>query len=100
LDSRLPLTLPPAYLIATSALWAVIFGGLAVGLWRLREWARRGTLVALALYLALGWVERLVFGRSDYSRVTMPFYAAAHLLSLTLVWTVLLARRVRRRFSG
>lgn len=98
--SRLPLSLPAGALVASAAVWAVAFGLLAVGLWRLKQWARRGTLVAFTVYLAQIWVERLVFGQSDYLRVTTPFYAMLHVLTLAVVWGILLRRPVRRAFSG
>ena len=50
--SRLPLSLPPAYLVVANAAWAVAFGLLAVGLWRLKHWARLGTLAALLIAVA------------------------------------------------
>jgi uncharacterized membrane protein (DUF2068 family) len=98
--SHLPLSLPAGALAASAAVWAVAFGLLAVGLWRLKQWARRGTLVAIPVYLAQIWVERLVFGQSDFLRVTIPFYAVLHVLTLALVWGILLRRPVRRAFSG
>jgi hypothetical protein len=96
----LGLALPPALLAAASGLWTVVFGALAIGLWRLKQWARLGTLAALPLYLAQIWAERLFFGRSDYVRVSAPFYAVVHLLLLLLVWGLLGRGRVRRAFSA
>src|SRR5690554_4030523 len=69
--TELPLSLPPAYLVGRSLVWAVAFAALAVGLWRLREWARVGTLAGFTLYLAQGWAERLLFGQTEYLRQTM-----------------------------
>ncbi|MEP7355934.1 MAG: hypothetical protein ABI847_01680 [Anaerolineales bacterium] len=96
----LGLALPPALLAGASGLWSVVFGALAVGLWRLKQWARLGTLAAMTLYLAQIWAERLLFGRSDYARVSAPFYAVAHLLLLLFVWGLLWRGRVRRAFSA
>jgi hypothetical protein len=98
--NELPLSLPAAYLIAAAGVWAVAFGALAMGLWRLREWARRGTLAAAGLYVALGWVERLVLARSDYARESAPFFLALHALGLLLVAVILLRPEVRQRFSA
>jgi hypothetical protein len=98
--AELPLSLPPAYLIASSAVWAVVFGLLAAGLWRLRDWARRGLLAAATVYLGLAWVERLFFGRSDYARETIPFHLALHALLLAIIWVTLLRPGVRRSFSS
>ena len=96
----LPLSLPPAYLIAAGAVWALAFGALAVGLWRLRRWAQWGTLAALGAYLGLGWVERLVFARSDYAAVSAPFFLAVQAGGLALAAFILYRRRARQCFSA
>jgi hypothetical protein len=95
----LPLSVPPAYLVLSSAVWTVLFGPLAVGLWRCKHWARRGTPLVLALYLVVVWVERLVLGRSDFVRATVPYYLTLHLISLAFVSVTLMRRRVRQAFS-
>src|SRR5436190_16373101 len=63
----LGLALPPWVLAAASGIWTIVFCALAVGLWRLKQWARVGTMAALTVYLAQIWAERLFFGRSDYA---------------------------------
>ncbi len=98
--SQLPLSLPAAYLVVSSALWAVVGGALAVGLWRLREWARRGTLAAGTLYVAVSWLERLLVAQSDYAQVSAPFFLAFQALWLLLLWLTLLRRGVRQSFSA
>jgi hypothetical protein len=98
--NTLPLSLPPAYLIAAGVVWAVVFGVLAVGLWRLRAWARWGTLAAATLYVALGAVERLVFARADYARESAPYFLALHAAWLAWVAWTLLRPRARRSFSA
>ncbi len=98
--SSLPLELPPAVPIASSAIWAVVLGPLAFGLWRLKPWARPGTLAAVTLYLAQFWFERLVFGQSEYIRVTIWFYVGLDAVILLFTWGTLLRPKVRRAFSG
>src|SRR5690348_10866051 len=78
----LPLSVSPAYLLVSSAVWAVAFALFGGGLWRLREWARRGALPLLALYLAQGWFNRLVLAQSDYARTSAPYHLGLHLLIL------------------
>jgi hypothetical protein len=95
----LPLSVPPTYLVLSSAVWAVVFGPLALGLWRCKHWARLGAPLALALYLAVVWVERLVLGRSDFVRATVPYYLTLHLLSLVVVSVTLLRRKARQAFT-
>jgi hypothetical protein len=98
--SALPLGLPAAYLIGSSAAWAFALAPLGVGLWRLKEWARRGVLAALTVYVALGWGERLLLARSDYAQVSAPFFLVFQAAWLLLVWLVLLRRRTRQHFSA
>ena len=97
--SRLPFSLPPAYLIVSHTVWAAAFAILAVGLWRLREWGRVGTLLASMLYLAQGWIERLLLSRSDYARETIPYALGLNVIGLALVWGILLRRKVKRSFE-
>jgi len=96
----LGLSLPPWLLAAASGIWTIVFGVITIGLWRLKQWARLGTLAAVTVYLAQIWAERLFFGRSDYARVSTPFYSVMYLLLLALVWGILWRGRVRRAFSA
>jgi hypothetical protein len=97
--SRLPLSLPPVVPIASSAVWAVVFALLAFGLWRLKRWARRGTLAAVTLYLAQFWIERLAFGQTDYIQTTIWYYVGLDAVILLVVWGGLLRSKVRRAFA-
>ncbi len=98
--SRLPLSLPLVVPIASGAVWAALFGLLGVGLWRLKRWARWGTLAGITLYLAQFWFERLVFGQTDYIRTTIWFYVGLDALILLFVWGILWRPKVRRAFSS
>lgn len=98
--SDLPLNLLPTYLAGSSAAWALVLGTLAVGLWRLKTWARRGTLAAATVYVAVGWGERWLLARSEYAEVSAPFFVAFQAAWLVVVWLVLLRRRARQSFSA
>jgi len=98
--SQLPLSLPPVYRLGSRAVWSVAFGGLAVGLWRLKQWSRVGTLAAFTLYVAQSWFDRFFFSRSDFARETIPFSLALTAIGLVLVWGILLRRKVRQSFSA
>lgn len=90
---ELPLSVPPAYLLATGAVWAVVLSALAAGLWRRQGWARLGLLAAFPLYVAQGWFERLVLARSDYSRATFGWSLLLDVVSLMVVgYTLVLDR--------
>jgi len=96
----LPLSVSPLYLIASRAVWAVAFSAAGAGLWRLRQWGRILTASACTLYAAQGWFDRLIFARSDFARVTVPWALGATTLSLALVWVILWRGRARRSFSS
>ena len=98
--SHLLLSLPLPYRIGSRMVWSAGFGALTVGLWRLRQWGRVGTLAAFSLYAAQGWFDRLVFSRSDYARETIPFSLMLTVIGLAWVWGVLLRRKVRQSFSA
>jgi hypothetical protein len=98
--AALPLSLPPAYLIGSSLVWCLALAALGLGLWRLKTWARRGLLVLGPLYLAQGWLDRLVFGRSDYAASSAPAFLVLHLAAVAVVWAVLLHPAIRQRFSA
>jgi uncharacterized membrane protein (DUF2068 family) len=98
--ASLPLRLPPAVPIVSAAFWSVVFGLLAIGLWRVKRWARWGTLAAVTLYLAQAWVQQLVFGQSDYLRTTIWFYAGLDGVLLLYVWGSLLRPGIRQAFSN
>ena len=91
--SQLPLDVPLPYLVASRGLWGVIWLVLAVGVWRRSAWARAGMLAGSALYLGHGWLDRLVWGRSDYLAVTEPFAAVAGAVSVALAWWIVLRYR-------
>ena len=97
--ASLPLRLPPAVSIVSAAFWGVAFGLLAWGLWRLKHWARWGTLAAVTLYLGQAWIQQLIFGQSDYLRTTAWFYAGLDALLLVYVWVSLLRPGIRQSFS-
>ncbi len=58
--SSLPLAVPPAYLLLRGLFWAVMFVVLPTALWRQWPWARWVAWIGLAVYLAQGWLDRLV----------------------------------------
>jgi hypothetical protein len=86
---QLPLDVPAAYLLAGHGVWALAWGALALGLWRRWSWARWGTMAAAVLYLGHGWLNRLVWGNSDYALQTAPWGLGAGLLAVGLTfWLV------------
>jgi hypothetical protein len=87
--SQLPLTAPPGYLLLRDGLWALTLGAIAVALWRLAPWARRAALIAFTLYLAHGWLERLMFAQAEIARVTQPWALAFDIFCLVALVVLL-----------
>jgi hypothetical protein len=96
----LSLSVPLGYHLVSRAVWSAAFGALAAGLWRLRAWGRVGTLAAFTLYTAQVWFDRLMFARSDYARISQPFWILLAAIVLALVWGTLLWPSVRRSFAA
>jgi hypothetical protein len=90
----------PALVLALTGLgWAAGFGVAAIGLYRLRRWARLWTMAAIVLYQANLWLVRLVFEKSPDEPVTRPADAALAVLSIAVVWGVLSWPSMRRMFA-
>jgi hypothetical protein len=90
---------PLAALIATGAVWAIGFGAAGIGLYRLKRWAWRWTLIASVLYQANDWLIRLAFEKSATDAQTRGVDALFSLFSVIFVWAILLLPRVRQAFS-
>jgi hypothetical protein len=90
---QLPFDLPLPYLVASRVCWGVIWLMVALGVWRRSAWARAGMLAGSVLYVAQGWFDRLVWGRSDYLVVTRPWAAVASVLGVALAWWIVLRYR-------
>lgn len=94
----LGLVAPQRALVVTGVLWALGWGVAAVGLFRLRRWARSWTPAAMVLYQANLWLVRLTLEKSPNEPLTRPADAAVSILSIAVVWAVLRWSRVRRAF--
>lgn len=98
--SRLPLSVPPLYLIVSEAVWAAVFTSLAIGLGLLKSWARIGVLIAMPLYFAQGWFNRLVLSRSDYAQTPLGWALLWSVVWIGLVWGLLWREKVKRSFQS
>lgn len=98
--SRLTLSVSPLYLIASEAVWATVFVSLAIGLWWFRSWARPSSLIAMPLYFAQGWFNRLVLSRSDYAQVPLGWALMWSVIWIGLVWGILWREKVKRSLSA
>jgi len=90
---------PALALALTGIVWAAGFGAAAIGLYRLRRWARLWSMAAIALYQANLWLIRLSFEKSPDEPLTRPADAAIAILSIAVVWGVLSWPSLRRMFT-
>jgi hypothetical protein len=90
--------MPMTALTGTSLVWGVLFGVCSLGLWRLRSWGRRGTLIAITLFHVHIWINHVLFDRSDYARQAWPFAIIHTLGTLCVVWGFLYWPSIRRLY--
>lgn len=96
----LEMTLPVWGLLIPAAAWGAAWLALAWGLWTLRAWARRATLLAFPLYEVMLIGRRLVFARGAASRVRLPGAVALAVLSTALVVLILTREGTRSAFQN
>jgi hypothetical protein len=68
------------YLAVTGALWTVVGLVLVVGLWLRRKWSAWGAPVAVALYPAYYWIDRLLVADRSAIANRVVFLVVATLL--------------------
>jgi hypothetical protein len=92
-------SLPVWALAGLGGVWLAVWSMLGGGLWTCREWARRGTLVAVPLYGVLAIGQTLLFARSLYAHERLPFAAGLAVIA-SLVVILLLTRPGIKRVFG
>jgi hypothetical protein len=92
-----PTAISPGYLSATSAVWAVVFGACAYGIWRACRWAPRVTIAAIVLYQANLWLNFAAFARSPEAFERVGF--AALLSAISIVFVCSAALWCQRKFA-
>ena len=84
----------------TGITWTVGLGAAAYGLFRLRLWAWKWTLVAIVLYHSNLWLIRLVFERSPEEPLTRLPDLIFSALGILFIWALLFWPRVYRTFHN
>ncbi|MGQ0601121.1 MAG: hypothetical protein ACT4QE_05420 [Anaerolineales bacterium] len=97
--SRQSLAISPLYFAIGDGMWTAAFGALTFGLWRRAGWARTATLFAYGLYLAHGWLNRLLFAQADFVAVTYGWTACVDVVSYLGIATILWRPVVRAWFN-
>jgi hypothetical protein len=93
----LPLTISPAYLALTGAVWGGLGLVVAAGLFLGRRWAAGAAAGVAVAFVIWYWVDRLLLVNTDYAARTWPSAAIASGLLLAAV-AYLLTRPSTRRY--
>ncbi|UYN91670.1 MAG: hypothetical protein KIT70_09960 [Anaerolineales bacterium] len=86
--TSLPLQVPPAYLLASGALWAALGGGLLYGLALRKAWAPRLARWAGLAYAAFFWADRLLLQAAGPHNSGWMFEAALGLILLGSLFAI------------
>lgn len=87
--NSLPLQVPPAYFLASGALWATLGGGLLYGLVLRRAWAPRLARWASVGYAAFFWADRLLLQARGPHNSSWMFEAALGSIVLASVFAIM-----------
>src|SRR5574341_373504 len=87
LELNLSISLP--YAVASAAIWGGALVAASIGLWMLRRWGWWLALAAVTGSQVHGWIDRLLFDRSDYAQLSIGFGLGATLVILALTWGLL-----------
>ena len=90
---------PPLLRSALALVWGIGFAAVGIGLWRRRQWARRGLLILVSNYGAFGVLWLVVYAESDFSRDRIAFQVAVTAGVIGAVAWITRWRRVRRAFK-
>lgn len=88
--SEFAISIPLPYTIAAAAVWGGVLLAASLALWRMKGWGRWLALAGVTASQSQEWFDRLVFGRSDYSQISLGFSFLITIFILILTWGILL----------
>jgi len=88
--SEFAISIPLPYAIASAAVWGGVLLAASLALWRMKGWGRWLALAGVTASQSQEWFDRLVFGRSDYSQISLGFSFFISIIILILTWGILL----------
>lgn len=94
----LGVSIPLAYAVVSAAVWGAALLAACLGLWRMARWGRWLALAAVTGSQAQMWLDRALFARSDYSRLSTGFALGATIAVLAVTWGLMGWPSVRKRF--
>jgi hypothetical protein len=89
-----------AILISIGAVWTIGFALASIGLWQLREWGRRWTMIAVPAYQLHIWIEQLTLERATNAQVPRPADAVFSIVLVLSIWAFLSLPKVRLAFQS
>ncbi len=97
--NSLPLSVSPLYFAVGAALWLMVGGALAIGLWRARHWALLATRWAILVYFLEVWLDKVVLQPSGPQLSNWQFELALSLVLSASVIGILALPKVRAYFG-
>jgi len=88
--SEFTISIPLPYLIASAAVWGGVLLAASLALWWMKGWGKWLALASVTASQGQEWFDRLVFGRSDYSQISLGFSFFISIMILILAWGILL----------
>jgi hypothetical protein len=95
--TELGLDIPPQVIALANGVWALLLLACAIGLWRLRPWARRATGVAVPLHELTFLVMQAVFARSESAQRGWPIMLLWSGATILITWVLLSLPSPRRQ---
>jgi hypothetical protein len=97
--AELPLPIPPALWALVHGGWALVLMACALGLWRLRPWARRATALAAPLHELTFIAMLAAFGRAEPVQSGWPVALLLSSVTILAIWVLLSLRSTKRAFT-
>lgn len=93
------LAIPLEIISISGAIWGLAWLVVGVGLWRCKEWARKGALILFPAYTLVSLVVQVLLARGDYERDQFPFQIVTSCLLVGIIAWGLTRRRTRLAFQ-
>jgi hypothetical protein len=97
--STLPLSVPPAYLLATGSIWSILPLPVMWGLLARKRWALKALAGFAGLYGLYYWMERWLVESNPLRTTNWPFTLAATIILFILVFWILSRKAVKSYFG-
>jgi hypothetical protein len=97
--STLPLSAPPAYLLASGLTWSILPLPVLWGLLAGKRWAPKAMIGFAVLYVLYYWLEQWLVKSNPLRTINWPFSLGATIILLVLVFWILSRQAVKNYFG-